>query len=143
MREFHLSDVGFELPHNKNVSSQVLLSSSRVLSLVLRWTLLHLLCSTSPPASAPFDEYFIEQKRQPSSCSPVLFSDSVRALGTYHLQMMTVSVCLGSGWRAYRIRRKRCVYSRTLYTVSFSPGIQGRPGFHSGCSCHGITTTTQ
>lgn len=103
--------------------------------LVLRWTRLHLLCSTSPPAPAPFDEYFIEQKRQPSSCSPLLFSDSVRALGTYRLQMMTVSARLGREWRAYRIRRKRCVYSRKLYTVSFSPGTQGRPGFHSECSC--------
>lgn len=94
MRESQSSDVGFGLPHNKNLSSQVLLSpsrDSRTLRLVLRWT--RLLCSASPPAPAPFDEYFMEQKRQPSSCSPVLFSDSDRALATYRLQMMTVSVC--------------------------------------------------
>lgn len=88
--ELHTSGVGFELPHDKKIfSSQVLPSSSCVsqaMRLGLQWTRLHLLRSTSPPAPAPFDEYFIEQKRQPSSCSPVLFSDSVRALGTYHLQ---------------------------------------------------------
>lgn len=51
MREFQPSDVGFGLPHNKNLSTQVLLSpsrDSRTMRLILRWTRL-LISSAAPP----------------------------------------------------------------------------------------------
>lgn len=51
MREFQPSDVGFGLPHNKNLSTQVLVSpsrDSRTMRLVLRWPRL-LISSAAPP----------------------------------------------------------------------------------------------
>lgn len=133
LSEFHLSDVGFELPHHKNL---FLASSSPVLSCLPN-------CETGSPVDSspsplqhfptrPCSVWWIFHRAEETAL--LLLAGPILRLGPSSRYLSPsetiVSVCLGREWWAYHIRRKRSVYSPKSYTVSFSSGIQGRPGFH-------------
>lgn len=147
-RESQPSDVRFGLPHNKNLSSQVLLSpsrDSRTMRLVLRWTRLLVSSAAPPPPHPPLLRLMNISWSRSDSPPPALrsYSQTRTELSLpIAFRWWPCRCALGRERPAHRIRRKRGVYSRKFYTVSIPPGIQGRQGFHSECSCHGITTTT-
>lgn len=129
--EFHLSDVGIELPHAKffsrplvspklwdRVASGLVSISSAALP---RPPLLHLMNISSSRRDSPPPARRSYSQTGSKLSVPITFRDNR-------------VVCLGREWGAYHIRRKRGVYSPKSYTVSFSSGIQVK-------AC-GIPTTT-
>lgn len=144
--ELHTSGVGFELPHDKTKSFPHRFSSHVLLCLPSYETGSPVDSSPSPLqhfSARPCSIWWIFHRAEETAL--LLLARPILRLGPSSRYLspseMIVSVCLGREWWAYRIRSKRSAYSSKSYTVSFSSGIQGKPGFHLGYCCCRIATT--